>query len=186
MSTSLEQVLSSFNARNETNLTILGKFKEIAKVVLYGGYFLVNEKAHIYPTEIEFYLHGERNNEPAWMTDKKMIHRNGKEQVPYFPNTGSLFPHTFGIDVTFENEIEEYRASFLIRSYRYEKDGEIITNPTYLWEDMFGYNSFTGSGLIIKWVDEPSETKEPVTNTRLNLKDENGNQDTKPWRFTKV
>ena len=51
---------------------------------------------------------------------------------------------------------------------------------------MFGYNSFTGSGLIIKWVDEPSETKEPVTNTRLNLKDENGNQDTKPWRFTKV
>ena len=112
----LAQAIAAFDPRKANENTIQDQFWSIAEVALYGGYFLVNEKAHIYPTEIEFYLHGERNNEPAWMIDKKMIHRNGKEQVPYFPNTGSLFPHTFGIDVTFENEIEEYRASFLIRS----------------------------------------------------------------------
>ncbi|MBO7497179.1 MAG: hypothetical protein J6T98_11550 [Salinivirgaceae bacterium] len=186
MSTALEQVLLKFNAREATESTILDKFREIANVALYGGYFLVNGETRIYPIEIEFYLHGEREKEPNWMTDKKMIHRNGKDKVPYFPNTGSLFPHTFGVDVTFENEKEEYRASFLVRKYRYKKNGKTIANPTYLWEDIFGYNTFAGTGFVIKWIDEPSIVKDTITNTRLNLKGEDGKQDPKPWRFTKV
>ena len=86
----------------------------------------------------------------------------------------------------FENEEQNYRASFLIRSYQYEDGGEIIKNPTYLWEDFFGYNSIAGNGLTISWVDDP-EVVIPTRKQgkRINLNDGKGKADEKPWRFIK-
>ena len=187
MATALERVLTQFNPRKADGETILNEFNKIAKVVFYGGYFLVKKDVRIYPVEIEFYLHGERTEDKGtWMQDIKMIHKGKKKDVPYFPNTGSFYPHTFGVDVTFENEKLEYRASFLIRKYQYKKRGEVVENPTYLWEDLFGYNTFSGSGLVIKWKDESSEASEPTTAPRLNLKGKDGKPDLRPWRFTKA
>ena len=101
--------------------------------------------------------------------------------------TGTVRTAQHKYDVTFENEEQEYRASFLIRKYQYELGGEVVENPTYLWEDLFGYNSFSGSGLVIKWIDDPSnDVHKPLTDTRINLKGKDGKQDPKPWRFTKV
>ena len=187
MATTLEKVLTEFNPRKANGETILNEFNKIAKVVFHGGYFLVNKDVRIYPVEIEFYLHGERTEDKGtWMQDIKMIHKGKKKDVPYFPNTGSFYPHTFGVDVTFENEELEYRASFLIRKYQYQKGGEVVENPTYLWEDLFGYNTFSGSGLVIRWKDESSEAIEPTTAPRLNLKGKDSKPDLRPWRFTKA
>ena len=188
MATALKEALTHFNLRNESEKTIMDAFHRIAKVVFYGGYFHVNEDTRIYPVEIEFYLYGERpEDKDTWKQDIKMLHKGDKNEVPYFPNTGSLYPHTFGVDVTFENEEQEYRASFLIRKYQYELGGEVVENPTYLWEDLFGYNTFSGSGLVIKWIDDPfNDVHEPLTDKRINLKGKDGKQDPKPWRFTKV
>ena len=184
--TRLERVLKNFNPRQETESSILDTFSEIAKVVFYDGYFSVNRTTRIYPTEIEFYLFDEKDKSCKWRRDEKMIHKGNKEEVPYFPFC-SFYPHTFGVDVTFENEKEEYRASFLIREYQYEKGGKTITSPTYLWEDLFGYNSFSGRGLRIKWIDKPGKDRStPLKGQRKNLKDSEGKPDKKKWRFTKV
>lgn len=184
--THLEEVLTQFNARETDEQSILTEFRKIADAVFFGGYFLVNGETRFFPVDIEFYLYGEKDNEASWMQDKKMIHRKtGSEEVPYFPNSGSLFPHSFGIDVTFENQKQEYRASFLIRSYR--KNNEAIeTHPTYLWDELFGEATFSGSGLNVIWVDDESnEPKDVCTCRRLNLFDEKKKPDLKPWRFYK-
>lgn len=188
MCTALEKVLTTFNLREIKEEKILDEFNKIAKVVFYGGYFLVNKNTRIYPVEIEFYLYGEREEDlDTWRQDIKMIHKGNKKEVPYFPKTGSFYPHTFGVDVTFENEEKEYRASFLIREYQYKPNGEVVKKPTYLWEDLFGYNSFSGSGLVIKWIDDPSGcVQEPKMRKRKNLKGKDGKQDPKLWRFTKA
>lgn len=108
------------------------------------------------------------------------------KKVPYFPKEGSLCPHRSGVDYTFENEDEEYRASFLIRGYRTSFDGKPEDHPTYLWEDMFGECKCAKGGLKIKWVNEPVDDSLGVhqeDRVRLNRRD--GSKDTKPWRFIK-
>ena len=180
----LSQVIAAFAPRRADENTIQDQFWSIAEVALYGGYFLVNGETRIYPVEIEFYLFVEDAPTGKWQQDANMYHK-GKD-VPYFPKEGSLYPHRYGVDYTFENEDDKYRASFLIRSYRYKAGGEVIKNPTYLWEDLFGYNSIAGNGLTISWVDD-SEEVTPVRNQgkRINLNDGNGKADEKLWRFIK-
>ena len=180
----LSQVIAAFDPRRADENTIQDQFWSIAEVALYGGYFLVNGGTRIYPVEIEFYLYVENDPKGKWQQDANMYHK-GKD-VPYFPKEGSLYPHRSGVDYTFENEEQKYRASFLIRSYRYAADGEVIKYPTYLWEDLFGYNSISGKGLTIRWVDDP-EGVIPTRKqgTRINLNDGKGKADEKPWRFIK-
>ena len=145
---------------------------------------MVNEETRIYPVEIEFYLYVENDPKGKWQQDANMYHKG--KGVPYFPKEGSLYPHRSGVDYTFENEEQKYRASFLIRCYQYEVGGEIIRKPTYLWEDLFGYNSIAGNGLTIRWVDDPEEvTPIKKQEKRLNLNDGKGKADEKPWRFIK-
>jgi len=181
----LAQAIAAFDPRKADEKTIQDQFWTIAEVALYGGYFLVNEETHIYPVEIEFYLYVEDAPKGSWQQDANMYHKD--KGVPYFPKEGSLYPHRSGVDFTFENEEQKYRASFLIRSYRFEANGEIIKNPTYLWEDLFGYNSISGNGLTISWVDAPEGAK-PIRrqDKRINLKDGKGKADEKPWRFIKA
>lgn len=192
MSTLLENAFKEFDVKFSTQQTRLATFdsiselfNKIAIVVFYGGYFLINGKTKIYPLDIEFYLYGERKDDPEWMQDYNMYH-HGKD-VPYFPKEGSLHPHNSGVDVTFENEEKEYRASFLIRAYRNNTDKKKETHPTYLREEMFGEASFSGNGLNIIWVDEATDRiKEPITETRFRLNGKNKKPDTKKWRYIKV
>ena len=169
----LSEVIAAFDPRRADENTIQDQFWSIAEVALYGGYFLVNEETRIYPVEIEFYLYVENDPKGKWQQDANMYHKG--KGVPYFPKEGSLYPHRSGVDYTFENENQKYRASFLIRSYQYETGGEIIKNPTYLWEDLFGYNSIAGNGLTIRSLvmDLPSDgsmilKKLPLSRSRRN------------------
>lgn len=178
----LFETMQAFNARKADENSIQAMFAEIAMAVLSGGYFLVNNETKIFPMDIEFYLYGERKDEEPWMKDPKMYHKG--PDVPYIPVIGTFYPHESGVDVTFENEQEEYRASFLIRAYKYEENGEVVSKPRYLWEDLFSYGSFFGDGLHIIWVDAPEDADVTIgTDVRVNLKDSKGQPDLKPWRF---
>lgn len=180
----LAQAIAEFDPIKADENTIQEQFRIIAEAALSGGYFLVNEDTYIYPEEIEFYLYVENAPKGSWQKDANMYHK-GKD-VPYFPKEGSLYPHRSGVDYTFENEDKQYRASFLIRSYRYKDNGEIIKNPTYLWEDLFGYNRIDGKGLRIRWVDAPEGAIPDIDKgKRINLNDGTGKADKQPWRYYK-
>lgn len=124
----------------------------------------------IYPTAIELYYHEEGDNR---FKDPIMYHTNDRKNydyyiekdgrlkesksktpnyfdrrgidcLPYFP-VGSLNPHSSGIDVTFENPKERYRASFLIREYNLyfynksvpcEHNPVLVKNSTDIYDDM--------------------------------------------------
>ena len=181
----LFDTLKAFNARQASEETIQGMLFDIAKVVLSGGYFEVNGDTTIYPMDIEFYLYDEKDPSRKWMRDANMYHKGPK--VRYFPVIGTFYPHESGVDVTFENPDEGYRASFLIRAYKYEENGEIVRTPRYLWEDLFGYGSFFGDGLHIKWIDSPDDAKVDIKpDYRHHLNDENQQPDKKKWRFYRV
>ena len=128
--TKLSQAFLAFDPRDLSMETIEQKFAGIADIVMNEGYFLVNGETKIFPVDIEFYLYGERADDPDWMKDFNMYHKG--KNVPYFPPEGSVFPHRSGVDITFENEAEEYRASFLIRAYKTSEHEETETHPTYL------------------------------------------------------
>lgn len=191
----LEQAFKDFDSAFSTDTkrlatyeTIIEMFKRVAMVAFYGGYFEINGKTRIFPVDIEFYLYDERagdEEEVQWMKDYNMYHYG--EGVPYFPKEGSLHPHRSGVDVTFENEDKQYRASFLIRAYRNGTDHKKETHPTYLREEMFGEASFSGKGLNIVWIDDPeANVKEPIIKHRVNLNGKNKEADKKEWRFVKA
>ena len=148
----LIKVLLDFDLRKATSKTIQEEFEKIADVALNEGYFLVKldkRSKKIYPVEIEFYIYGEKESDQdqEWMCDYNMYHRHydkidrtnpksdKKNYVEYFPKAGSLFPHKSGVDVTFEDKDNEYRASFLIKKYRIDDPkGDIQKKATYLSE----------------------------------------------------
>lgn len=199
----LFETLQAFNLRNTTKETIQDEFMKIADIALNEGYFLVNKKKKIYPVEIEFYIYGERESDQdqEWMCDFNMLHRhydkiNRKNPVDdkdnyvdYFPEECSLYPHKYGVDVTFEKESLQYRASFLIKKYRIDDPkGEIQEETTYLSEEMFGYAPFGKDGLQldIKWNDDPSiRTGIQDPQPRIKFHKKNNELDKKKWRFTK-
>ena len=146
-------------------------FKSCAEKILCNGYFLVNGKYIIDLGAIELYYHEEEGNIKDYIMyhindnpknkSKVKILENGS--VPYF-KIGRFHFHQSGIDVTFENEDEKYRAAFLIRSYRvlkadngkYPKDNHTKYDPhsTHIFDDMFYGGVSLGGSLEneIKWV----------------------------------
>lgn len=157
-------------------------FKPCAQDILLGGYFLVNKRFIIDLGCIELYYHEEdKNDERGKIKDPIMYHTNDHSQYsryykgigkyPYF-KFGSFNLHQTGVDVTFENPEKEYRASFLIRSYRiidkccYEKIEDIVeelNNPefpkynphsTQIFDDMFPLGIVFGENdeVKIEWV----------------------------------
>ncbi len=186
----LPTLLNYFNGSHLNEKQLTEKFKEIAKAAIYGGYFRVNNDFDIHIVEVEFYFHSEDDSITS-VHDWGRYHRGN--DLPYFP-VGSLHPHRSGVDVTFENEKEAYRASFLIR--KYEIDGNVYDKPSFLGEDLIGYTGcILGDGPKIEWKnEETSEMKDYFIdeNTRINLSayDEKGNlikgeKDKRLWRFTK-
>jgi hypothetical protein len=149
----------------------------IAEHVFFGGYFEVNNKRRIYPTDIEFYYHEE---DADGLKDPIMYHTDDhdKKKLEYYP-LSSLNFHISGLDVTFENKKKNYRASFLIREYKVcdlngkdwvETKGN-ENRSTYIYEDML-MNIPLSEGVNIRWIDSPSEKEaswEPVVSSRINV-----------------
>lgn len=187
----LLQLLKDFDGTKAKTIDELTQeFKIIANRVLFGGHFEINDKTEIFPLDIEFYYYNENSNAPADLNDSRMYHRG--KNLDYFP-IFSFYPNESGVDVTFEHEDKKFRASFLIRKYRYKYvDPDVedtIDKPRYLWEDMFGYHSIGENGISIKWVDEPDfefVDLKPIKREHLNT-EEDGKivPDKKPWRFKK-
>lgn len=170
----LNSVLESFKGVTEikdekeklSNLS--SQFEAIAKDVLHGGCFEINGVRRIYPLEIEFYYHEEGED---GLKDPVMYHTADHEgkMLDYYP-LGSLNCHTSGMDITFENQEKQYRASFLIRKYRvceYEsgewvEKKECEKRSTYIYEDMF-MNIPLSDGINVKWVNvEPINPAEEI------------------------
>ena len=178
----LNSVLDSFQGVTEikdekeklSNLS--SQFEAIAKDVLLGGCFEINGVRRIYPLEIEFYYHEEGEN---GLKDPVMYHTADHEgkMLDYYP-LGSLNCHISGMDVTFENQEKQYRASFLIRKYRvceYEsgewvEKKECEKRSTYIYEDMF-MNIPLSDGINVKWVNvEPiNPAEEILSKPRINV-----------------
>lgn len=199
-------MLQLFDGAGLSEDQLTEKFKEIARAALYGGCFVINKATRdeykIYIHEVEFYFHSENENKEKRVCDWAMYHRNSKDILPYFP-VGSLHPHKSGVDVTFENEEKQYRASFLIRKYEERSASDEVRNkPSYLCEDLFGYTGcLCGDGPRIEWENIPYGNGNLKQGVRINLSayDENGNlcpkelitgkqiqsQDTRKWRFFK-
>jgi hypothetical protein len=149
----------------------------IAEHVFFGGYFEVNNKRRIYPTDIEFYYHEE---DADGLKDPIMYHtdEHEKKHLDFYPLSGLNF-HMSGLDVTFENKKKNYRASFLIREYKVcdfngkdwvETKGN-ENRSTYIYEDML-MNIPLSEGINIRWIDSPSEKEaswEPVVSSRINV-----------------
>ncbi|MBO7496202.1 MAG: hypothetical protein J6T98_06580 [Salinivirgaceae bacterium] len=157
-------------------------FRPCAEQILCNGYFLVNGEYIIDLGAIELYYHEEEGE----IKDYIMYHINDRTNskikqfeggLPYF-EFGSFNFHLSGIDITFENPKEKYRASFLIRSYRvlktenglYPDDAKTKydTHPTHIFDDMF-YVGVLGTEIV--WI--PTDKKncaldtEPLT--RINV-----------------
>lgn len=125
---------------------IADTFLPIAKYALYGGHFHVDYKQgdgwagyDIKFNKIELYYHDEI---PGGHIDPIMYHTNlhtpyylkdrGIKTYPYYA-FGALNLHISGIDVSFENEAKQYRASFLIRDFTVynAEDGKVISSDPY-------------------------------------------------------
>lgn len=167
----------------------------LAKEILCNGYFLVNGNYVIDIGAIELYYHEENGkikdhvmyhtNEHLPKSFKDIIKHNGG--YPYF-EIGSFNQHTSGIDITFENEDKNYRASFLIRSYRlleakdlYNKD--ILYDPysTHIYDDMFfgGLLLFTDIRTTIEWKEKDHDKGgeiEQYPRKNVSLYQENGDK----------
>ncbi len=161
----LKEALSLFQGANgnETNLT--EQFSHLVKYFLYSGYLLINSKTKVYLRDIEFYYHEEIGS----VKDPIMYHRNTKrnKDVKYFP-LGLLNAHESGIDITFENEKKQYRASILIRGFNIIEEEatlpvEYNRHSTHIYEALFMQASLL-EGIHIEWIHEPVT---PYQNDRI-------------------
>ena len=134
----------------------------------------------IYPTVLELYYHEEGDGN---FKDPIMYHTNDRKRyefykdkyeelkdrndrqnyfekrgivaLPYYP-VGTLNPHPSGIDITFENLDDGYRASCLIRRYSISFNGGDpidIENSTDLYDDMLLNGITLDNADWIEWVD---------------------------------
>lgn len=95
----------------------------VAKKIINEGYFRIGNHHCIRVDILELYYNEEAEE---GLKDPIMYHTNdripkhlkdaGIYDLPYF-DAGSFNLHTSGIDITFENPDERYRASFLIRGF---------------------------------------------------------------------
>lgn len=186
----MEEILKRFHGvldePDETlKMTKLNEqFCSIAREVLYGGYFLVEETKKIFLDDIEFYYHEETEN---GLKDPVMYHTNDHEgkELPYY-EIGRLNLHVSGVDVTFENPVG-YRASFLIRGFHVEDlKGAVIKDysscSTHIYDEMLYLGVPLKKSIEIEWVSEKKLTEyndfKPNGEWRQNVaeyeKDENG------------
>ena len=153
-------------------------FEPCAKRILAGHFRVTNTEGEIplvriiHPTAIELYYHEEgegrfkdpimyhTNDRKVWNKENYFKDR-GIEGLPYYP-IGSLNPHTSGIDITFENVKERYRASFLIREYvvTYEGGKQVkVVNSTEIYDDMLLNGITLDNADWVEWCDGAEEVE---------------------------
>ena len=153
-------------------------FEPCAAKILAGHFLVTNTEGEkpvvriIQPTAIELYYHEEgegrfkdpimyhTNDRKVWSKEKYFKDR-GIEGLPYYP-IGSLNPHTSGIDITFENAKERYRASFLIREYviTYEGGKQVkVVNSTEIYDDMLLNGITLDNADWVEWCDGAKEVE---------------------------
>ena len=150
--------------RQEYSNAIANCFIPCAQHILAGCFKVYNGKAKriVRPTAIELYYHEEG---AGGFKDPIMYHTQDRKaqyltsrgitMLPYVP-IGSMNPHTSGIDITFENPLAQYRASFLIREYELIcDDGSPIQvkNSTDIYDDMLINGITLDDADWIEWCD---------------------------------
>lgn len=197
----------SINTETVWDEVAVGKcFLPCAEEILCNGYFLIDNEFILDFGSIELYYHEEYD---GGLKDHKMYHTNEKlpksylnkikkypygqltlfyrsiienNGYPYF-KIGSVNLHQSGVDVTFENKEKQYRASFLIRSYRMTKkkdfnNDNVLYDPcsSHLYDDMNNAGLLSlGKRSTIEWIKYPKGGK-VIQCPRRNL-------DEKPWQF---
>ena len=157
----IEQLLEFQDSRRNKGVGLEKLFEKLAKYLLYGGHFHCSERYDLYITSVEFYYHEEIGDNDKRIVDPIMYHRNVKDKpvVPYL-NIGTLYPHWSGVDITFEDDILQYRASALIRSYRIVqlkperlelKESDL---STYVYDYLFDGLSVDKKETAINWIDD--------------------------------
>ena len=126
LSTCLDKFTGGTGNVEDRKRLLFEQFELLAKKMIFGGFFKVREDYAIFIDTVEFYFYDERSE--ASINDEIVYHRNGRfdfrneknetmsAELPYFPKM-TLHAHWSGIDITFENPKEQYRASALIRRY---------------------------------------------------------------------
>jgi hypothetical protein len=156
-------------------------FMPVAQQLLYGGYFSVsfdNQQYFIQLGAVELYYHEEDGS----IKDPIMYHTVCRmkntpifkrlNRIPYF-EMGAFNLHISGVDITFENEDQKYRASCLIREYRVLETTE---NPatstkkydpcsTHIFDDMFPIGISFGESLHIEWIPFKNVDTLPIPKT---------------------
>ena len=191
----------------------------LAKQFLLNGYLkvtshkdnILQETKQIYLTKIEFYFH--ECVPDAIMKDYSMYHipelskqftsdicvdykkSNRIDRSDFYLNPfpiGSLHTHNSGIDLTFDDPDNRFRASILIRGYKV--GGKNEERSTYIYDNVLMGNSIIdGNSVTIEWKDDPGCCSGTVHNTtRKNLKEkiiekhqrkDTGIEDTREWQF---
>lgn len=178
-------------------------FMPIAQHLLCGGYLEVfsGKKLirRVFPYTVEFYYHEEEGN----VQDPIVYHKNKPE---YF-KPGTINAHQSGIDITFENKKEKYRASALIRAFRVKEGDDINVDfkndydrttrvkskdveyrSTYIYDYLF---TNIPMPISIKWKPSKWEVKTtPIKGYRVNVFKYDSDPtkpkelDRKPWAFS--
>lgn len=188
---SLKEILKEFdekrtkkiNAKKWNEDAVAECFEHCAKQILCNGYFLVNGKYIIDLGAIELYYHEEEGEIKDYImyhtnahTSKSRIFNLNNNGFPYF-KFGSFNLHQSGVDVTFEKP-NEYRASFLIRSYRLLENKECLKDmtipfdkcSTHIFDDMFyeGISFDSQDKPTIEWIQcsEKGKLKKPFLQRR--------------------
>ena len=157
----IEQLLEFQDSRRNKGVGLEKLFEKLAKYLLYGGHFHCSERYDLYITSVEFYYHEEIGDNDKRIVDPIMYHRNVKDKpvVPYL-NVGTLYPHWSGVDITFEDDILQYRASALIRSYRIVQlkperlELKESGLSTYVYDYLFDGLSVDKKETAINWIDD--------------------------------
>lgn len=162
-------------------------FEPCAEKILAGHFKVTNQEGGkpvvriIQPTAIELYYHEEgegrfkdpimyHTNDRKLRDNKDYFKERNIDGLPYYP-VGSLNPHTSGIDITFENARERYRASFLIREYKVTYEGGKlvkVVNSTEIYDDLLLNGITLDKADWIEWCDG-TEKVEIVRNWRRNV-----------------
>ncbi len=170
-------LLPSSDRRMQYSEAIAMCFEPCAAKILAGHFRVTNTEGDkpidrlIQPTAIELYYHEEgegrfkdpimyhTNDRKVWSKESYFKDR-GIEGLPYYP-IGSLNPHTSGIDVSFENAKERYRASFLIREYEVTYEGGDhpvkVVNSTEIYDDMLLNGITLDNADWVEWCDGTEE-----------------------------
>lgn len=195
----------------EEKQKVSGQFESpmetLAHYLFFGGYLQIQSShdderitKRLYLSKVEFYLH--ECADSGIIKDFGMYHipelaknrEKGTENYKFYSTPfplGALHSHGSGIDITFDDEKDQFRASALIRGYTV--DEKYDEHSTFVYDQLLMGASILGEGLSIKWVEHVARPIRRIGNgsrARLNEKEivdfqqkDTGRKDTRKWQF---